>query len=136
MMGGGGAVRRPIVLVLCLVALAFQSLVVQTHVHAGVQSLQTIGPVIELDVSQGALAHAGNHTNPHGAPPHRHQAIGDCLLCQSALAGVGALPTTLSMGLLEGASISARALERQAVGLDALRSHHWQSRAPPTFSIQ
>jgi hypothetical protein len=104
-------------MLLCLLACAAQSFVVQTHVHASpvCEGVSQPGQVCAAD--SGSVKHAGGHPG--------------CPLCQVALHGAAAplAPHALPIPLL--AQSAFRAPEHPAISLIAAVSYYWQSRGPP-----
>jgi hypothetical protein len=113
---------------LSVLALLVQGFVTQAHVHQGTSSGVQVA---QLDIAHAALGLAGDHHHPPRTPPHGHGSIDHCLLCQSAIAGVGVLPSAPVIILADINTVTITAFEYASSALGALRSHIWRSRAPP-----
>jgi hypothetical protein len=98
---------------LAMLSLAIQCLVIQPHVDA------SYAPI-------SAAAHVSVQ-----AAPANHETQGVCVICQAvAAAGAFALSASPSLAFVER-SILADAPVQQAKPSERVRSHDWQSRAPP-----
>jgi hypothetical protein len=111
---GVSALRRSL-LALFLVALSWQSLVLQLHTHE----------------QPGAAASAWSAEHPDGHHRQAPSPSDDCPICQDiAVAGSYLAPAAPAIPLPVGAS-PWFSVDRPVAGIDRQQAHHWRSRAPP-----
>ena len=112
---------------LCTFAIAFQCIVVQSHVHgaaARLAELQLASTSIEA-----ASVHAKADSARKQAPPNEKQS--SCFICQQmAMAGAAVLPTSAVPVQIERELVKQPAAIEVAVAGSQV-SHIWRSRAPP-----
>ena len=123
-------------MLLALSAIAIQCFLVQTHVHAGPERLSANAPIVEIGVRYaGAMFDHPEELIHHGPIPPNHGQSSACYLCQSALGGAAVLSYPPTVALIANNVIAnATAIDRRAP-VRALRSHAWQSRAPPPLQL-
>jgi hypothetical protein len=114
----------------CL-AILIQGLVVQAHVHHDNTSPSAHLSIVAHDAAHLDLATPVSHKHSPNTPRHSHQTGVSCLLCQSALAGSGVLPTAPSLFVANWLGIDAPYSPGTQSVHAATASHHWQSRGPP-----
>jgi hypothetical protein len=123
---------RPVLIAwLAALAIAFQCIVVQSHIHVGATPAWT--PLASAHVSVGPsneapLARPGDVGTRHAPLPADPAG---CFICQQiAMAGAAVLPATPTPVVVELASIVHLAMIEVAAPRPRA-SHDWRSRAPP-----
>nr|TFG52477.1 MAG: hypothetical protein E4H34_04945 [Hyphomicrobiales bacterium] len=125
-------------MILSLVAIGFQSLIVQPHIHGFETLSQTavFQPTLLADAADARLVRAAAHTSKDSASGKGDRAPAgtdykDCSMCQSAHQSGPFLKTaTHIFSLPPVTNILTANFNRQAVA-GANVSFHWQTRAPP-----
>ena len=125
--------RRLSFMLLAFVALAIQSLIVETHIHR-----QTVGlsPLYDVGAPAGNAASSGSHAadNNSNAPRDPFEAGGSsstCTLCQAfAYSGLFVHNAAVLAYVPAWVSIHFIVVSDIASSLLAV-SHSWQGRAPP-----
>ncbi len=120
---GGGAPRRDAsrlaLIAFTLLALVFQTFVVQTHIH-----------VTAARASFGIEKSAGQGQKPDKFPPADDPA--NCPICQELLhAGAFVTPTPTAL-LVSTAVTVVHMVVAEIATTEIVTSHGWKSRAPPT----
>lgn len=117
--GHPGSVRHMLLALAALIAIAWQGLVVQTHVHPDADGWRAPGHAL---VQPGAASARGHQ--PAERPSH-------CVLCrEKALSGNYVQPEPVVIRLPAAAFVVAAALVLPNL-IDLKRSHAWRSRGPP-----
>jgi hypothetical protein len=113
-------------------AIAFQCIVVQSHIHIGVtpawahQASTDLGAIA---VSDNSLAAEQSDDGTRHAPTPADPA--GCFICQQmAMAGAAVLPATPAPIVIQLASI-VHAVMAEVAAPRTRASHDWRSRAPP-----
>lgn len=116
---------RRLVVLLAVLAMALQSLVVQTHVHR----TDAPGAAALASIDQSAAAAPSGKTAPDKFPIHEDPA--NCPLCQEFHhTGSFVAPTTAVLALPLSIHLSLIVFADPVLALRVL-SHDWQGRAPP-----
>jgi len=123
--GAVASIRRRALAVICVLAVAFQSIVLESHFHRiwagsnGSEVAATLG-----DVPMGANDPARKSRPPAGDPP-------GCFIChQLALAGAAVLPEAFAPVPFEHSASTTFVSVDLAIAR-TVSSHNWRSRAPP-----
>ncbi len=111
---------------LAVMAIAFQCIVVQSHIHVPA----TLGSVPHV-VAVGLDANASNRGDKGSGRAPRDDDTANCFICQQmALAGAALLPVSAAPVLVALEQAAPTVAYHVAV-LRTVRSHSWRSRAPP-----
>lgn len=125
-----GSLRQRLILFVTLIAFAFQSYVVQTHVHVLANS--NSGIAVSKNFVADSKAHAASTQTPDQGryPPGDDPA--HCPICQEfLLAGQYVTPAPVTALLLTVVVAPVAVVSEIAVPFIPV-SHNWYGRAPPT----